>query len=164
MVATQNPLEHHGALPLPERQFDRFLMRLSLGYAEPEREAPVLTEDPGLHAPPTLEKILSPTDLIGLQKAADLVKLKESLLGYLLALIEATRLHDGLALGASTRGAFALCRAAQANALIQGRDYCIPENIRDLAIDVLAHRASVHARGGLQPGRQASHNALFATP
>ena len=156
VVATQNPLEHHGTHPLPESQLDRFLMRLSLGYPDRQHEARVLTQDPSVHALPRLVKILSPSDLIGLQQAADAVKLEESLLGYLLDLIAATRLHEALSLGASTRGALALRRAAQASALVAGRDYCIPEDVRDLAVDVLAHRVSVHARGGLPPDAEES--------
>ncbi len=151
VVATQNPLEHHGTHPLPESQLDRFLMRLSLGYPDREHEARVLRQDPSMHALPGLEKILCTRDLIGLRRAAEAVKLEDSLLGYLLDLIEATRHHESLSLGASTRGALALRRAAQANALVGGRDYCIPEDVRDLAVDVLAHRVAVHSRGGLQP-------------
>jgi MoxR-like ATPase len=160
VVATQNPLEHHGTHPLPESQLDRFLMRLSLGYPDREHEARVLMEDPSVHALPGLEKILSTADLIKLQDATELVKLEESLLGYLLDLVEATRLHEALSLGASTRGALALRRVAQANALVDGRDYCIPEDVRDLAVDVLAHRVSVQARGGLQPEAEESRWVL----
>lgn len=149
VVATQNPLEHHGTHPLPESQLDRFLMCLSIGYPDREHEARVLARDPSVHVLPQLEKVLTLSDLLGLQAAAEDVKLEESLLVYLLDLIEATRVHDGLALGASTRGALALRRVAQASALADGRDYCIPEDVRDLAVDVLAHRVSVHARGGL---------------
>lgn len=156
VVATQNPLEHHGTHPLPESQLDRFLMRLSLGYPDREHEARVLARDPSVHALPDLEAILTPNDLIGLQAATESVKLEDSLLGYLLDVVEATRAHDGLALGASTRGALALRRAAQASALADGRDYCIPEDIRDLALDVLAHRVSVHTRGGLAPAAEES--------
>ena len=151
VVATQNPLEHHGTHPLPESQLDRFLMRLSLGYPAREFEARVLMQDPSAHVLPTLEPVLGPTELLGLQRATDGVKLEDSLLGYLLDLVEATRHHEALALGASTRGAMALRRVAQANALVDGRDYCIPEDVRDLAIDVLAHRVSIHARSGLHP-------------
>ncbi len=151
VIATQNPLEHHGTHPLPESQLDRFLMRLSLGYPDREHEVRVLQQDPSVHALPRLEKVLGPTELIALQDAADRVKLAESLLSYLLDLVEATRIHEALALGASTRGALALRRVAQANALMDGRDYCIPEDVRDLAVDVLAHRVAVHARGGRDP-------------
>jgi MoxR-like ATPase len=160
VVATQNPLEHHGTHPLPESQLDRFLMRLSLGYPAREHEIRVLTRDPSTHALPTLEPVLTPADLIGLQNAAESVKLEETLLAYLLDIIDATRVHDGLALGASTRGALALRRAAQASALMDARDYCIPEDVRDLAVDVLAHRVSVHVRGGLQPEAEESRWVL----
>lgn len=156
VVATQNPLEHHGTHPLPESQLDRFLMRLSLGYPSREDEARVLAQDPSLYALPQLQKILTPADLLALQKSAEGVKLETSLIAYLLDLIEATRAHDALALGASTRGALALRQAAQASALTDGRDYCIPEDVRDLAVDVLAHRVSVHTRAGSQPAAEES--------
>jgi MoxR-like ATPase len=151
VVATQNPLEHHGTHPLPESQLDRFLMRLSLGYPDRDHEARVLASDPSVHALPKLEKILSPADLMGLHTALERVKLEDSLLGYLLDLVEATRSHEALALGASTRGAIALRRAGQASALADGRDYCIPEDVRDLAVDVLSHRVTLQSHHGLQP-------------
>jgi MoxR-like ATPase len=156
VVATQNPLEHHGTHPLPESQLDRFLMRLSLGYPEREHEARVLAQDPGVHVLPRLKPTLALDDLRSIQTAADRVKFEESLLAYLLNLVDATRLHEGLSLGVSTRGALSLRRAAQASALIDGRDYCIPEDIRDLAVDVLAHRVRVHVRGGLAPEAEES--------
>ncbi len=156
VVATQNPLEHHGTHPLPESQLDRFLMRLSIGYPDREHEVRVLTLDPSIHVLPHLEATLALDDLRGIQAAAKNVKVEETLLAYLLNLVDATRLHEGLALGASTRGALLLRSAAQASALIDGRDYCIPEDIRDLAIDVLAHRVTVHVRGGLQPEAEES--------
>ena len=148
VIATQNPLEHHGTHPLPESQLDRFLMRLSLGYPDREHEARVLAEDPSIHVLPRLEAVLDLAQLLSIQATVRKVKLEESLLAYLLDLIEATRIHDGLAVGASTRAALSLRRAAQAHALLEGRDYCIPEDIRDLAIDVLAHRVGVGTRGG----------------
>lgn len=151
VIATQNPLEHHGTHPLPESQLDRFLMRLSLGYPDREHEARVLRQDPSTHALPQLQPVLTPDELRALQRAADGVKLEESLLAYLLDLVEATRAHEALELGVSTRGALALRRAAQASAVADGRDYCIPEDVRDLAVDVLAHRVALHARGGLAP-------------
>jgi MoxR-like ATPase len=154
VIATQNPLEHHGTHPLPESQLDRFLMRLSIGYPDRHHEARVLAEDPAIHVLPRLQAQLSLSDLRGLQTAAEAVKVDEALLAYLLDLVEATRRDDALALGASTRGALALRRAAQASALIDGRDYCIPEDIRDHAVDVLAHRVSVQGRSGLTPGAE----------
>lgn len=149
VIATQNPLEHHGTHPLPESQLDRFLMRLSIGYPDRQHEAQVLAEDPAVHILPRLEPVLSLDDLRGLQACSEAVKVDESLLAYLLDLVEATRVDDSLALGASTRGALALRRAAQASALIDHRDYCIPEDIRGLAVDVLAHRVSVRGQAGI---------------
>ncbi len=156
VIATQNPLEHHGTHPLPESQLDRFTMRLSVGYPDRQYEARVLAEDPSVHALPRLESVLTLEALRGLQDAAEAVKVDESLIAYLLDLVEATRAHEALALGASTRGALALRRVAQAHALLDGRDYCIPEDVRDLAVDVLAHRVALHARGGLQPEAEES--------
>jgi len=148
VVATQNPLEHHGTHPLPESQLDRFLMRISVGYPDRAEEARVLRDDPATHALPALEAVVSLDELRAMQLAAERVKVEESLIAYLLDLVEATRVHEALALGASTRGALALRRAAQANALIDGRDHCIPEDIRDLAVDVLGHRVGLGSTGG----------------
>ncbi len=156
VVATQNPKEHHGTFPLPESQLDRFLMRLSLGYPAREDELRVLSRDPSVHVLPELEPVLDLDTLRSLQSAVESIKLDTSLLEYLLALVQATREHEALALGASTRGALALRRAAQAAALVAGRDYCIPEDIRDLAVDVLAHRVAVEARTGAQPEAEVS--------
>lgn len=154
VVATQNPLEHHGTHPLPESQLDRFLMRLSIGYPDRESEARVLAEDPSANALPAIEPVLRRDQLLALQARSERVKLEESVLAYLLDVVEATRVHEALALGASTRGALALRRAAQAAALCDGRDFCIPEDVRDLAVDVLAHRVAVHARGGVAPAAE----------
>jgi MoxR-like ATPase len=156
VVATQNPLEHHGTHPLPESQLDRFLMRLSLGYPDRHHEVRVLARDPSLHALPQIETVLDLQDVVGIQDAVEVVKIEETILGYLLDIIDATRRHEGLALGASTRGALSLRRAAQASALLDGRDYCIPEDVRDLAVDVLAHRVSAHVHGGLRPEAEES--------
>ena len=160
VVATQNPLEHHGTHPLPESQLDRFLMRLSLGYPDREHEASVLSLDPSVHTLPNLTPVLDLETLVGLQQVAEAVKLEESVVGYLLDLVEATRKHDGLALGASTRGALALRRTAQASAVADGRDYCIPEDVRDHAVDVLAHRVAAHARAGLPSAAEEPHWVL----
>ena len=116
----------------------------------------MLSRDPSVHVLPQLETILDLEQLKGLQAAVESIKVDPSLLEYLLALVQATREHEALALGASTRGALALRRAAQAAALVAGRDFCIPEDIRDLAVDVLAHRVAVEARTGSQPEAEVS--------
>jgi MoxR-like ATPase len=151
VIATQNPLEQHGTHPLPESQLDRFLMRLSIGYPSPRDEAAVLLEDPASTELPRLRPVVSLTMLRDMQRLASTVKLDDSLVGYLLAIVEATRAHEALRLGVSPRGGVALRRAAQSRALVEGRGYCIPDDVRDLAVDVFAHR--VVSDGGGLPGR-----------
>jgi MoxR-like ATPase len=140
VVATQNPLEHHRVHPLPESQLDRFLLRLRIGYPDPSDEAAVLRDDPAATELPRLQPVLDGTDLLAMRAAAERVKFDDGLVAYLLAIVRATREHAAIRLGASPRGAVALRRAAQARALVDGRDFCIPEDVRDLAVAVLAHR------------------------
>ena len=147
VVATQNPLDHHGTHPLPESQLDRFLVRRSIGYPEAEDEAAVLRDDPAESALPTLEPVLTRAEVLGMQALAARIKFDDKLVAYLLAIVQRTREHEGLAVGVSPRGGIALRRAAQARALLDGRDYCIPEDVRDLAVDVLAHRVLLAVRG-----------------
>ncbi len=154
VVATQNPLEHYGTNPLPESQLDRFLMRLHVGYPEPEDELSVLRDDPAATALGQLEPVLGLEDVRTLRAACDAIKFDDALANYLLALVRETREAEALAVGVSTRGAVALRRAAQARALVEGRDYCIPDDVRDLAVDVLAHRVVVGGRGAAQHGSE----------
>jgi MoxR-like ATPase len=153
VVATQNPLEHHGTHPLPESQLDRFLMQLSIGYPTRDFEARVLREDPAAHALPALRPVVTLDELRAMQRIAASSKFDDALVAYLLDVVQATREHDMLELGVSPRGAVALRKAAQARALVDGRDYCIPEDLRELAPDVLAHRIALDARGGPTAGQ-----------
>jgi MoxR-like ATPase len=146
VVATQNPLEHHGTHPLPESQLDRFLVRRGIGYPDAQDEAAVLRDDPAASELPRLEAVVSCAQVLGMQRVAEGIKLDDSLATYLLEIVRQTREHEALAYGVSPRGAIALRRAAQARALLEGRDYCIPEDVHDLAIDVLAHRVMVDPR------------------
>ncbi len=146
VVATQNPLEHHGVHPLPESQLDRFLVRMGIGYPDPADEAAVLREDPAATELPRLQPAVTIPELRRLQHAAEAIKFDESLVGYLLAIVAETREHEALEIGVSPRGAVAMRRAAQARALVDGRDFCIPEDVRDLAVDVFAHRITVDPR------------------
>jgi MoxR-like ATPase len=153
VVATQNPLEHHGTHPLPESQLDRFLLRRGIGYPDPGEEEAVLRDDPAAAELPHLEPVVTTTEVLAMQRVAERIKFDDSLVAYLLAIVQETREHEALELGVSPRGAIALRRVAQARALIEGRDYSIPDDVRDLAVDVLAHRVAVdprsgHARGG----------------
>jgi MoxR-like ATPase len=156
VVATQNPVEHHGTHPLPESQLDRFLMRLRIGYPEPADEAAVLRDDPASTELPRLEAVLTGADLLAMRAAAERVKFDDQLVAYLLAIVRATRDHPQVRLGASPRGAVALRRVAQARALVDGRDYCIPEDVRDLAVPVLAHRVALDPREIAGPGTEES--------
>jgi MoxR-like ATPase len=157
VVATQNPLEQHGTHPLPESQLDRFLMRLAIGYPAPLDEAAVLRDDPAASELPRLEPVVPLAELRAIQQVATTVKFDDSLVAYLLALVEETRQHEALELGVSPRGAVALRRAAQARALTEGRDYCIPDDVRDLAVDVFTHRVMTDAGGG--PRRNSEETA-----
>jgi len=148
VIATQNPLEHRGTQPLPESQLDRFLMRLSIGYPTREFEALVLQEDPAAHVLPRLAAVVGLDELRALQTLVGQVKFDAALTGYLLDLVAASREHEVLELGVSPRGAVALRRAAQARAVVDGRDYCIPEDVCELALDVFAHRVSIDPGGG----------------
>jgi MoxR-like ATPase len=148
VVATQNPLEHHGTNPLPESQLDRFQMRLSIGYPSAADEALVLREDPGTNALPALQPVLAPRDVLRLRESARRIKFDDALIAYLLAIVNESREHEAVHIGVSTRAALALRRAAQAHALLDERDYAIPEDVRDLAVDVLAHRVAVDPRAG----------------
>jgi len=152
VIATQNPLDHHGTHPLPESQLDRFLVRRGIGYPEPDDEAAVLREEPSVTALPDLEPVISIGEVIAMQRVAGGVKFDDSLVAYLLAIVGETREHEAVEIGVSPRGAIALRRMSQARALLDGRDYCIPEDVRDLAVDVLAHRLIVDPRAGQRQG------------
>jgi MoxR-like ATPase len=139
---------------LPESQLDRFLMRLRIGYPGRADEIAVLREDPASTELPRLAPVLSTTEVRALRSAAEAVKFEDALAGYLLTIVEATRQHEALSLGVSPRGAVALRRAAQARALCERRDYCIPEDVRDLAVGVLAHRLVVDPQHGPRHGSE----------
>jgi MoxR-like ATPase len=156
VVATQNPLDHHGTHPLPESQLDRFMVRRGIGYPDPADEAAVLREDPAATALPALTPVLSGADVLALQRVAAGIKFHDALVSYVLEIAAATRDHEVIAVGVSPRGAIALRRAAQARALLDGRDFCIPEDVADLAVDVLAHRIAIDARTGYRANAEES--------
>jgi MoxR-like ATPase len=143
VVATQNPVEHHGTYPLPESQLDRFLMRLRVGYPPVESEKEIL-KNSALADP--LSKILpsmTAGEVVEVQQAARRVSVDDELIHYLLAIAEKTRRHPDLTLGVSPRGSMMLYQAAQALALVEGRNYCIPDDIKRLVLPVFAHRLTV---------------------
>jgi MoxR-like ATPase len=148
VMATQNPVEHHGTYPLPESQLDRFLMRIRIGYPDRGAEREILRNTDGANAE-SVRHVLSGEELVHLQEQVSHVGVDDSLLDYMLAIVEKTRNHESLALGVSPRGAQALYRATQAMALIEGREYVIPDDIKRLAVPVFAHRIAINARTSL---------------
>ena len=153
VIATQNPIEHHGTYPLPESQLDRFLMRIRIGYPEPAEEKKVLDRHQTLHPAEELQPAVSLQEAVDLQQATEKVSVDDALQEYLLAIVTATRRSELLALGVSTRGALALQQAAKALALSRDREYCLPDDIKDMAPAVLAHRVVLKA-GLVSRGRQ----------
>ncbi|MCS6289658.1 MAG: MoxR family ATPase [Nitrospira sp.] len=150
VIATQNPAEYHGTFPLPESQLDRFLMRLRIGYPTPDEEKKVLDRPQLLHPADEIQPVLSAQHIVDLQAQAEKVRMEESLMDYLLAIVFATRHNELLSLGVSTRGALALCRAAKALALVRDRTYCLPEDIKELAPTVLSHRVMLSRSQGMR--------------
>ena len=150
VVATQNPAEYHGTFPLPESQLDRFLMRLRIGYPTPDEEKKVLHRSPSLHPAEEIQPVLTAQDIMDLQGQAEKVRMEDSLMDYLLAIVLATRHNDLLSLGVSTRGALALCKAAKALALVRDRTYCLPEDIKELALAILSHRVMLNRSQGMR--------------
>ena len=150
VIATQNPAEYHGTFPLPESQLDRFLMRLRIGYPSPEEERKVLGRSPSLHPAEDLQPMLAGQDVLDLQAQVDQVFMDDSLTEYLLSIIQATRQSELLSLGVSTRGALALNRASKSLALVRGRTYCVPDDIKELASTVLSHRVMVASTQGIR--------------
>jgi len=145
VIATQNPVEHHGTYPLPESQLDRFLMRLRIGYPDSTSEREILRNCDRDSTIPS-SGTLSGEDILLLQEAVRRVTVDEAIVDYMLAIVERTRNHDSLALGVSPRGSQALFRASQAMALVQGRDYVIPDDVKRLAIPLFAHRVMIDTR------------------
>jgi MoxR-like ATPase len=155
VIATQNPADHHGTYPLPESQLDRFLMRLRIGYPDMPSEREIIRQQDEHHGE-TTPHVLSREELLELQCAVKQVAVDEAIVDYMLAVIERTRTHEGLALGVSPRGSQALYRAVQANALVEGRSYALPDDVKVLAPKVLGHRVMVAARTTLALRRNAN--------
>ena len=143
VIATQNPIEHHGTYPLPESQLDRFLMRLQMGYPSQADEKQILRSQINYDTADHLTPVISAEEVLEAQQLMEKVEVEDILLDYLMALVEATRQSEFLTLGVSPRGAMALYRAAQARAFSKGRDYCIPDDVKRLAGPVFSHRVIV---------------------
>lgn len=155
VIATQNPVENAGTYPLPEAQLDRFMMKLSVGLLQPEEEIHMMQRFLSGELAQSLEEVCSKEEFLNLQETCRQVRVHDDLLQYIQAIVQATRKHEQVRLGVSPRGTLALLRAVQTWALIQGRDYVIPEDIRLLTIPVLAHRMLL-SRGAKAAGNLAS--------
>lgn len=140
VIATQNPFEFEGTYLLPENQLDRFLLRVSLGYPSRDGEKEILKQQPGRYRLEHLEPIMTTEDVLALQGQAAQVKVDPVLMDYLMDIVEASRKHDQLHVGISPRGSLALMQASQALALVEGRDYVTPDDIKAMVTPVCAHR------------------------
>lgn len=140
VIATQNPIEFHGTFPLPKSQMDRFLLRLSLGYPDGDAERDILREQTSLDVVKKVEPVLGADEVIAMQNEVEQVRVEESILDYIVRILQATRESTDIDLGVSVRGGIALRRAAQALAYVEGRDFVSPDDIKLMAIPALAHR------------------------
>jgi len=153
VVATQNPAEHHGTYPLPESQLDRFMLRLHVGYPNKADEREILRDRERKNPLEFVRPVMTESDVLQLQRLASEVRVDDALIDYLLNLVSQTRQSENFELGISPRGTLALFRSAQAFALIEGRDFCIADDIKRLIVPVFAHRVIVNARN-LNPKRK----------
>jgi MoxR-like ATPase len=159
VLATQNPLEYEGTHPLPESQLDRFLLRIRIGYPVASDEKAILRGG-GALAPESLAPVVTAAEVVSLQDQVDRVRADESVLDYLMALVEATRHSPLLRLGVSPRGSLALLRAARARALADGREFLVPDDLKALAVPALAHRVLLRGASGGESGAEAVVSAL----
>ncbi len=146
VIATQNPVEHHGTYPLPESQLDRFLMRIRMGYPSHETEREILRMRASADPVQSLEPVADVSDVLSMQHAVAQVKVDSSLHDYALEIVARTRKTDQLSLGVSPRGTLMLQRAAQARAFLDSRDFCLPDDFKQLAVSVFSHRVVASSR------------------
>jgi MoxR-like ATPase len=157
VMATQNPIEHHGTYPLPESQLDRFLLRLKMGYPNAESEKEILRNFADSDPLRRIEPVMTAEEVVEIQQAVRQVPVDEQLVNYTLTIVEKTRQHEYLSLGISPRGSMSLYRAAQALAILEGRNYTIPDDFKRLVLPVFSHRVVVSSRyiSTLKKGEQA---------
>jgi len=159
VLATQNPHEFEGTFPLPESQLDRFLMRIEIGYPSREDERRVHSTQRLRNPLDTLEPVLDGDEVVAVQDAVRRVRVDDSVADYVLEIVSCTRQAEELEIGVSPRGGLALSRAAQALALLEGRDYVLPDDVKRLAVPVLAHR--VIRRAALSTGRSKDEREIL---
>jgi MoxR-like ATPase len=166
VAATRNPVEHHGTFPLPEGELDRFGVSLQLGYPDVEAERRVVVAQMVAHPLEELEPVISPDDVVAHQAAIRTVYVEESVLVYIVDIVRATRDRADVSLGASPRGSVSLTRVAQANAVLHGRDHVLPDDVKQTATAVLAHRIllSPDVAGGTEGTEHVVAEVLEALP
>ena len=150
VIATQNPIEYEGTFPLPEAQLDRFFLKLTLGYLDERTEGQMLLNLGRAHPIESLESVVDGRRILDLSRQVWDVHVDDTVRDYIVALVFATRSHNDFILGASPRGSHTLYRAAQTYAALQGRDYVLPDDVKRLAVPVLAHRCIVHPESALR--------------
>ena len=160
VIATQNPVETLGTYPLPEAQLDRFLMRISMAPPTPEQEVAILERFRSAEPLTELEPVCTQEDILSLQKQSREIYVHKVMMGYIASLSQASRSMKGVELGISPRGTLALLRASQSYALIQGRDFVAPEDVKAVAGPVIAHRLSVSGGTGTAGQKKAAEDLL----
>ncbi|HXI03436.1 MAG TPA: MoxR family ATPase [Candidatus Saccharimonadales bacterium] len=140
VVATLNPVEHHGTYPLPDSELDRFLMRLRMGYPEADAEREIIVRQRLVNPADTIEPVLTGEEIAALQKRVREIHVDDAVLDYMLAMVKQTREHPAVELGVSPRGSISLYRSVQALALVEGRAFATPDDVKEMAVPVLAHR------------------------
>ena len=159
VLATQNPIEYEGTFPLPEAQLDRFFLRISLGYPDPDQEVAVMNSHLTSEPIKELEPIATPGDIVRLQQAVRTVYIDDLVKQYIVALSNSTRDHVDIALGVSPRASLAMMRGSQARALMEGRDYVVPDDVKTIAAPVMSHRLILTPAARM---REATGNTLVA--
>jgi len=147
VLATQNPVEHHGTYPLPESQLDRFLMKIEMGYPDPSAEKEILKRFTNGNHDKTVDPVLGPNDVLLLQEESRTIRMDERLVDYIIQLVNRTRTHPDVELGISPRGTVALFRTAQSLAMVDGRSYVTPDDVKRLAFPVFTHRLVIVRSG-----------------
>jgi MoxR-like ATPase len=169
VIATQNPVEHYGTFPLPESQLDRFMMKIGIGYPSVEQEIEMILSRKQGDPLTEVEPAIDAADVLHIQAEVETVRVDQSLMDYLMRIVEATRASDLVELGVSPRGGLSLFRLAQARALVSGRDYVVPDDIKLLAVSALAHRLVLSAdygprTAGISSADQVIKNILGEIP
>jgi len=150
VLATQNPVEMAGTYPLPEAQMDRFLMRIRMGYPSHEEEMAIVRGHRSVTEAPRLSPVASAEDILRIQASLSSIHVDEAVLDYIVQIVEGTRTTEGVLMGVSPRGSIALTQAACAKAILMGRDYVLPDDVKQMAECVLSHRIVMKNRSGAE--------------